>query len=135
MCPLPQGLAQLYQFRETHPDATPIIERFLEQTGDFFRGYIARGLAAMAEERKLNSLSPRARSYMANAERKLCLSSLRVSDARAHACVHLEAPPVSNPAATSTAFQDPGAYRLKLERMQSLFNQHRRTTEVSFDAR
>ena len=47
---LVQGLAQLYEFKQRHPDAD--IEPFLSRSSEFFKNYIERGLKFIEEKKR-----------------------------------------------------------------------------------
>ncbi|KAJ3290966.1 Cytoskeleton associated protein 5 [Rhizoclosmatium sp. JEL0117] len=53
-----QGIADLYQFRKQHPDCDVYVNQHLSKTGNYFQGYIKRGLSALeAEERSERAAS------------------------------------------------------------------------------
>ncbi|KAJ3398578.1 Microtubule-associated protein, microtubule dynamics during spindle orientation [Chytriomyces hyalinus] len=47
-----QGIADLYAFRKRHPDCEVYVSAHLGRTGNYFQGYIKRGLAALEDEEK-----------------------------------------------------------------------------------
>ncbi|KAJ3102735.1 Cytoskeleton associated protein 5 [Physocladia obscura] len=47
-----QGIADLYRFRKLHPDCEVYVNQHLGKTGNYFQGYIKRGLAALENEEK-----------------------------------------------------------------------------------
>lgn len=50
------GLNELYDFKKKHKESHAIVDSFLAASGDFFQGYIQRGLSHIAAER--NELFP-----------------------------------------------------------------------------
>ncbi|KAI9333804.1 armadillo-type protein [Obelidium mucronatum] len=47
-----QGIADLYQFKKQHPDCEAFVNQHLGKTGNYFQGYIKRGLAALENDEK-----------------------------------------------------------------------------------
>ncbi|KAJ3077075.1 Cytoskeleton associated protein 5 [Podochytrium sp. JEL0797] len=47
-----QGIADLHRFRKEHPDCEVYVNQHLGKTGNYFQGYIKRGLLALEEEEK-----------------------------------------------------------------------------------
>jgi hypothetical protein len=45
-----QGIADLYEFRKRHPEWEERVQAHLGKTGNYFQGYIKRGLAALESE-------------------------------------------------------------------------------------
>ncbi|KAJ3392260.1 Cytoskeleton associated protein 5 [Entophlyctis sp. JEL0112] len=76
-----QGIADLYKFKKLHPDCEVYVNQHLSATGNYFQGYIKRGLAALENEEKngLSEAKEEARVQTAPALERPALATGRTS--------------------------------------------------------